>query len=61
MEGLSLQEVEKEFGQEITHLILKAAKPHLQHDHLKKLNNFLLITNEGKLFADRIASDLFLL
>ncbi len=59
IKGLSLQKVEKEFGPEKTNQLLKAAKPHLQNNNLQNLNNFLLITREGKLLTDGIAADLF--
>jgi oxygen-independent coproporphyrinogen-3 oxidase len=59
MEGLSLQKVEEDFGVEMFNHVIKTAKPHLLQSHLKVDQNYLKTSDSGKLLADGIASDLF--
>jgi oxygen-independent coproporphyrinogen-3 oxidase len=61
IEGLSLQKILKDFGEDNYQTVLKTAHSHLQHNHLALKNNHLITTAEGKLLADGIASDLFVL
>jgi oxygen-independent coproporphyrinogen-3 oxidase len=61
VEGLSLQKVENEFGNKAIQQILKAAQLHINQEFLKNDRQFLSTTNKGKLMADGIAADLFLL
>ncbi|MCW3110682.1 MAG: hemW [Segetibacter sp.] len=61
MEGLSLEKVMKDYGEKKWELILKTAHSHLEYNHLIVENNYLKTTSEGKLLADGIAADLFVL
>lgn len=61
MEGLSLQKVIKDYGEDTYKVVLKTAHPHIQHKHLALEDNYLKTTSEGKLLADGIAADLFVL
>jgi oxygen-independent coproporphyrinogen-3 oxidase len=60
-EGLSLEKVAVEFGAEKYENLLKTAGIHLRRNHLVKQHNHLVTTRQGKLLADGIASDLFIL
>jgi len=57
--GLDLERVEREWGSDYKKLILTEAAPHLEAGRLKLRENTLGLTESGKLFADGIASDLF--
>jgi oxygen-independent coproporphyrinogen-3 oxidase len=59
IEGLSLQKVLKDYGEDKFEIILKTASSHLKNEHLVVENEYLRITRQGKLLADGIASDLF--
>jgi oxygen-independent coproporphyrinogen III oxidase len=59
MEGLDLNYVSKIFGEEKRIEILKAAGKYKITGKLKFVNQYLILTKEGKLFADGIAADLF--
>jgi len=59
MEGLSLQKVKKDFGREMFHYVLKAAQRHILKNHLQVDEDYLKTTLGGKLLADGIAADLF--
>lgn len=61
IEGISLQRVEENFGKDKFEYLIKTAEPHLNHLHLVLDNDFLKTTTEGKLLADGIAADLFVL
>jgi oxygen-independent coproporphyrinogen-3 oxidase len=61
LEGLSLQKVQQDFGEDKSQYVIKTAQPHLYRRHLVLENNFLKTTPDGKFLADGIASDLFLL
>jgi oxygen-independent coproporphyrinogen-3 oxidase len=58
-EGLDPAHIEKNFGKEKSEKLLKEAEKYLQTNKLQTIINRLVLTNEGKLFADGIASDLF--
>jgi oxygen-independent coproporphyrinogen-3 oxidase len=59
MEGLDLGFVEKKFGEEFSRKILVASSKY-EATHKIEINaNKIVLTKEGKLFADGIASDLF--
>lgn len=58
-EGISLQRIRKIWGDERREALLLAASPHLQRQHLEVHGNGLVLTREGRLFADGIAADLF--
>lgn len=59
MEGLSLDHVEKTFGKEKRVQLLVMGDKYLKTGKLILLNEHLVLTKEGKLFADGIAGDLF--
>ena len=61
MWGIDLQKVEKDFGYEYKQHILKESQTFLVNEELEIIdNNTLRATNKGKLLADHIASELFL-
>ena len=59
MEGLDLCHVSKIFEEEKSEAIKAAADKYISTGKLKNLNSKLILTKEGKLFADGIAADLF--
>lgn len=62
MWGLDLQKVERDFGYDYAQHILKESQNFLEKDILEILDNTILrATTKGKLIADHIASELFLL
>lgn len=58
MEGIDLKKIESVFGKDKSDQILKIATPHLAEKVLVQQNH-LVLTNEGKLFADGLAAELF--
>jgi oxygen-independent coproporphyrinogen-3 oxidase len=61
MWGLDLHKVEKDFGYDYKQHILKESQVFLKNEELEILDNKnLRATNKGKLLADHIASELFL-
>ncbi len=61
IEGISLQNVKQNFGTDKLDYLIKTARPHLNHKHLTIENDYLKTTTQGKLLADGIAADLFVL
>lgn len=59
MEGLHLDYVSKNFGEEESRKIKTASSKYESTGKLKINNNKIILTREGKLFADGIAADLF--
>lgn len=59
IEGASLQHIKNISCEETTGKILSGAEKYLQKDWMKNENEFLILTQKGKLFADGIAADLF--
>jgi oxygen-independent coproporphyrinogen-3 oxidase len=59
IEGLDLNFIEEKFGEEKSNEIIKAASKFQQTKKLELINQKLILTQEGKLFADGIAADLF--
>lgn len=59
MEGLDLGKVYSTWGPSFTTTILKEAEKHFSRGTLILVKDQLLLTKEGKFFADGIASDLF--
>ena len=59
MEGLNLEKVNSAFGKKYSDEILKASEKYSNTKKLEKINTNLILTREGKLFADGIAADLF--
>ena len=59
MEGLDLDYVSNKFGEEKSSKIRVAGSKYESIGKLKTVNRNLILTREGKLFADGIAADLF--
>ena len=59
MEGLNLDYVNKIFGKMESSKINVASSKYERTGKLKKINGKLILTKEGKLFADGIAADFF--
>lgn len=59
--GVSLEQVEKQFGTISKNYLLKQAKKHLEEDLVYLKENTLFISKKGKFLCDGIAADLFLL
>jgi oxygen-independent coproporphyrinogen-3 oxidase len=59
MEGLDLEYVSKIFGVEKSNAIRSAGNKYISTGRLKEVDDKLILTREGKLFADGIAADLF--
>jgi oxygen-independent coproporphyrinogen-3 oxidase len=59
MEGLDLKKVSDDFGDGFNKKILDASIKWQKGNKLEILNSKLVLTTEGKLFADGIAADLF--
>jgi oxygen-independent coproporphyrinogen-3 oxidase len=59
MWGSDLAYIEKQFGMDLLNYCLKEAENYLVTNKIIKKENKLFLTNEGKLLADKIASDLF--
>jgi oxygen-independent coproporphyrinogen-3 oxidase len=59
MEGLDLEYVTATFGVEKSNAIKVAGNKYISTGRLKEIDNKLVLTKEGKLFADGIAADLF--
>ena len=58
-EGLDLNVVKKNFGNEHAAKIEADAEKYLQNKRMMRAGNILMLTKEGKFFADGIAADLF--
>ncbi len=62
MEGVQLDYFESKFGKQEKERLLRSAQKYIETGRmLFSVTGSLLLTNEGKLFADGIASDLFVL
>ena len=59
LEGASLQHIKNISCEKIAAEILYDAEKYLQKDWMKNENEFLTLTQKGKLFADGIAAELF--
>jgi oxygen-independent coproporphyrinogen-3 oxidase len=57
--GVSLNRIEKEFGQSYLDYLMKRAQKFLNDDLLSVENKILKSTNKGKFLTDGISSDLF--
>jgi oxygen-independent coproporphyrinogen III oxidase len=58
--GTDLKSMEKEFGNVFSDHCLQEAQKHLEEANLIMKENKLFLTEKGKLIADKISSDLFL-
>lgn len=59
MEGTSLGTIRERFGSPMEELVRQESERYLSTGKLQLINNRLILTREGKLFADGIAADLF--
>jgi len=59
MWGIQLDKINTDFGQGYENLTLQQAKPFIATGRLSIKDNVIKLTNEGKLFADGIAAELF--
>jgi oxygen-independent coproporphyrinogen III oxidase len=59
MEGLSIQKVQESWGDKALAAIMQEAQPHLHDNHMVQSDQYLRLTNAGRLLADGIAADLF--
>lgn len=57
--GCDLEHIKNAFGNNFVDYCLKEAQRHIENKLLEKKENTLYLTNQGKLFADGIAADLF--
>jgi oxygen-independent coproporphyrinogen-3 oxidase len=60
MEGLDLGFVSKNFGEEVVDRLQRSSRKYMDSGKLLQQNNHFRLTNDGKLFADGIAADLFM-
>jgi len=58
-EGISILKISAGWGSEKTVLLMDAAQKHINSGKLLHANNILCLSEDGKFFADGIASDLF--
>ena len=58
--GVSLDKIEKEFGEKYSNYIHQQAEKYIEQDLISFKEGKLLTTNKGKFLADGIASDLFM-
>ncbi len=59
MWGCDLEKIEKDWGSDIVKELMKKSERLIDKGMLEVKEKKLIITNKGKLFADRIAGDLF--
>ena len=59
MEGLSLEIVNRKWGEKEWHQIIELAQKPILQGYMILQDKNLILTNAGKLMADGIASDLF--
>ena len=61
IEGIDIQQLQRLFGSELYNYILKGVDKFINKGQLVLSGNNLILTNDGKLFADAISSELFFL
>jgi oxygen-independent coproporphyrinogen-3 oxidase len=59
--GMDLGKIEKDFGPDYKKQIEKGLDPYVEKEQITLKSNIAILTNSGKLYADRIASDLFII
>ena len=59
MEGIDLENITQLFGEKLSSTLEASGEKYLNSKKLEKHNSKLVLTKEGKLFADGIAADLF--
>lgn len=57
--GCNIDKIERDYGESYTHNFLKNIKKYLDSGIMLMKNNNFILTDEGMLFADGIAADLF--
>ncbi len=57
--GIGLNNIVSIAGEPISAMIIKDCEKYIANGKMKLLSGYLLLTNEGKFFADGIAADLF--
>ena len=57
--GIDLNDVQNKFGSEFLKELMKESDPHIANRLLNNVNGVISLTENGKLVADKIASDLF--
>jgi oxygen-independent coproporphyrinogen-3 oxidase len=58
--GCDIEKIERDYGKSYAHHFIKNIKKYLENGEMLKENNTYFLSEEGKLFADGIAADLFL-
>ncbi len=58
--GCDIEKIERDYGKSYAHHFLRNIKKYLENGEMLKENNTYFLSEEGKLFADGIAADLFL-
>ncbi len=59
--GINLNEINEKFGNEIFNQLKKESKSYLNNGLILEKNDILSLSKKGKLLADQIASDLFII
>lgn len=59
IEGIDLEVVNKKFGKFACHTLQVSSKKHVDSRKLQPVQHKLVLTKQGKLFADGIAADMF--
>lgn len=59
--GIDLSHISRVFGKNAVDEFLRNIAPHVQHGHVTQQKDIYTLSRSGKLLADQIASDLFLL
>ncbi len=60
IQGCDLNYIKEKFGSGLYLHCIKQAKPYLDAEQIRIKNEKVYLTEEGKLFADKIASDMFI-
>ena len=58
-EGINLKKISINFGNDKSEEIIRISAKHILRGHLKNEDGFIKLTNQGNLFADGIAADMF--
>ncbi len=58
--GCNIDFIKNNFGKPYCNHIIKASSKHIKSEHIKQQHHILYLTDQGKLFADGIAADLFM-
>lgn len=58
--GIDISQIKNQFGEEIQNFLLNSSNKFISSKLIDRSGSKLVLTPEGKLFADKIASDLFI-